>query len=101
MTEEIFLSAAFFVFCIFLNGNNIKQYNFNTFRKLRNRATIIVLWEKWPEKEGASPKRVNVTGRQHEITDTPQKSVYISYSCLQMLVHMYLLPDSSSISIPV
>ena len=53
------------------------------------------------KKSGASPKRVNDTGRQHEITDTPQKSVYISYLCLHLFVHMYLLPHSSSISIPV
>ena len=47
------------------------------------------------------PIRVNDSDRQHEITDTPQKSVYIPYSCLQLFVHMYLLPDSSSISISV
>ena len=41
------------------------------------------------------------TDRQHEITDTPQNSVYIPYLCLQLSVHMYLLPDSSSISISV
>ena len=67
---------------------------------LRNRATILVLWENWPEQTGASPKRVNDTGWQHEITDTPQKSVYMLYLCLCLFVHMYLLPDSSSISIP-
>ena len=96
----IFLSAVFFVFWIFFNENNIKQHNFNIFRKLRDRATIIVLWENWPKKEGASPIRVNDADRQHEITNTPQKSVYIPYLCLKLFVHMYLLPDSSSISFP-
>ena len=44
---------------------------------------------------------LNDTDRQHEITDTSQKSVHIPYLCLQLFVHMYLLPDSRSISIPV
>ena len=101
MTQEIFLTAVFFVFCIFFNENNIKQHHVNTFRKLRDRATIIVVWKNCPNKEGASPMRVNDTDRQHEITDAPQKWVYMPYLCLQLFVHMYLLPDSSSILIPV
>ena len=36
----------FFVFCIFLHENKTKQDNFTTFRKLKERATIIVSWEK-------------------------------------------------------
>jgi hypothetical protein len=35
----------FFVFCVFLHENNTKQHDFNTFRKLREEATTIVLWE--------------------------------------------------------
>jgi len=46
----------FFVFCIFLHENNTKQNDFNSFRKLKEGATIIVPWENWPKKEGAYPK---------------------------------------------
>ena len=56
---------------------------------------------KLSQKGRCIPIRVNDTDRQHEITDTPQKSAYIPYLCLQLFVHMYLLPDSSSISISV
>ena len=56
---------------------------------------------KLSQKGSCIPIRVNDTDRQHEITDTPHKSVYIPYLCLQLFVHMYLLPDSSSISISV
>ena len=35
----------FFFFLHFLLENNTKKYDFNTFRKLRQGATIIVLWE--------------------------------------------------------
>ena len=57
----------FFVFCIFLNENKTKQHDFTTFRKLKERATIIVLWEKWPKKEGACPKRGTGTDRLQKL----------------------------------
>ena len=61
---KVFLSAAFFfVFCIFLFGNKTKQHDFNTFRKLKERTTIIVSWEILPKKEGACPKRETDTDR--------------------------------------
>ena len=64
----------FFVFCIFLFENKIKQHDFNTFRKLREGATTIVLWENSPKKEGAYPKREIDTERLQKITDRLQKS---------------------------
>ena len=92
-----FPQCSLFVFCIFLNENNIKWHNINTVRKLRDRATIIILGENWPQKEGVSP-RVNDTDRQQEITDTPQKSVYIA---IFVFTTVCIQPDSSSISISV
>ena len=50
----------FFVFCIFLHENQTKQNDFTTFRKLKERTIIIVLWEIWPKKEGACPKKGNL-----------------------------------------
>ena len=47
----------FFVFCIFLHEKDTKQYDFTTFRKLREGAITIVSWEIWPKKEGTYPKR--------------------------------------------
>ena len=47
----------FFVFCFFLHENKTKSHNFNRFRKVRERATTIVLWENCPKKESAYPKR--------------------------------------------
>jgi hypothetical protein len=35
----------FILFCVFLHENNTKYHDFNTFRKLRGGATIIILWE--------------------------------------------------------
>ena len=63
-----------FVFCVFLHENNTKQYNFNTFRKLREAATIIVLWEIWPKKESAYLKREINTDRLQKNADRLQKS---------------------------
>ena len=37
--------------------NNAKSDDFNTFRKLRKEATIMVLWENLPKKEGPYCKR--------------------------------------------
>ena len=34
-----------FFFCIFLHENNVKQYDFNAFGKLREGAIIIASWE--------------------------------------------------------
>ena len=71
-------------------------------------STYVESWEIQPkllycrklsQKGRHIPIRVNDADRQRKITDTPQKSVYIPYLCLQLFVHMYLLPDSSSISI--
>jgi hypothetical protein len=45
-----------FLFCVFLNENNTKQHDHNTFRKLREGAKTIVSWEQSPKKEGAYPK---------------------------------------------
>ena len=53
----------FFCFCIFLHENKTKQHDFTTFGKLKERATIIVSWEKWPKKEGACPKWETDTDR--------------------------------------
>ena len=62
-------SAAFiFIFCIFLHENKTKSHDFNTFRKLKERATIVVSWEILPKKEGACPKRGTDTDRLQEIT---------------------------------
>ena len=38
-----------FFFCIFLHETQNKQHDF-TFRKLKERATILTLWGKWPKK---------------------------------------------------
>ena len=58
MRLKIFFTAGFFQpFCVFLHENETKQHDFTTFRKLKERATIMVSWEKWPKKEGADPKR--------------------------------------------
>ena len=53
----------FFVLCFFLHKNTTKQHDFNTFRKLRERPKIIVLWEIWPKKEGAYSKKEIGTDR--------------------------------------
>ena len=53
----------FCFFCICLNENKSKQHDFTTFRKLKERATIIVLWEKRPKQEGTCPKRATGTDR--------------------------------------
>ena len=37
--------------CVFLHENNTKQHDFNKVRKLREKATIIISWEKWPKKK--------------------------------------------------
>ena len=69
MRYKILKSAAFFfVFCIFLHENKTKSHDFNTFRKLKERATIVVSWENCPKKEGACPKRETDTDRLQEIT---------------------------------
>ena len=68
-------SFFFFVFFwIFLFENNSKYHNFNKFRKQKEGATIIVLWEIWPKKEDTYPKRVIDTHRLEKITDRVQKS---------------------------
>ena len=46
----------FVLFCVFLHENNTKQHDFNTFRILIERATIILSLEIWPKKEGTDPK---------------------------------------------
>jgi hypothetical protein len=51
-----FFCFVLFCFCVFINESNPKQHDFNIFRKLREGATTIVLWEKSPKKEGAYPK---------------------------------------------
>ena len=53
---------------------------------------LIILWENWPKKEAASPIRVSDTDRQHEITDTPQKSVYIQQALDLWLQHRSQTP---------
>ncbi|KIK07037.1 hypothetical protein K443DRAFT_87788 [Laccaria amethystina LaAM-08-1] len=64
----------FFVFCFFLNENQIKQHSFNTFRKLGEVATTIVSWENLPKKEGRYPEREIDTQRLQKITDIRQKT---------------------------
>ena len=44
--EKCCVFFVFFFFRIFLHENKTKQYNFITFRKLKERATIIASWEK-------------------------------------------------------
>jgi hypothetical protein len=62
----------FFFSCIFLNKNNTKQHDFNTFRELRDGATTIVSWEKSPKKEDAYPKTEIDTARlQKEYKHSP------------------------------
>ena len=53
----LFSPPTLFVFCIFPCKNNTKQYHLNTFTKLREVATTIVLWENWPKMEGAYPTK--------------------------------------------
>ena len=60
-------AAFFFVFCIFLNENKTKSHDFNTFRKVKERATIVVLWENLPKKESAYPKREMDTHRLQKL----------------------------------
>ena len=57
----------FLFFCIFLNENKTKSHDFNTFRKVKERATIVVSWEKWPKKESAYPKREMDTHRLQKL----------------------------------
>ena len=71
-----FFTAGFFQpFCVFLHENETKQHDFTTFRKLKERATIIVSWEKWPKKEGVYLKR-------ETDSDRPQKSAVDQKSLL-------------------
>ncbi|KIJ96303.1 hypothetical protein K443DRAFT_107477 [Laccaria amethystina LaAM-08-1] len=80
MRYKIFLSAVFcFVFCVFLNENQTKQHNFNTFRKPGEGATVristtIVSWENSPKKESGYPEREIDTQRLQKITDRLQKT---------------------------
>ena len=68
MRQKILKSAAFFfVFCIFLNENKTKSHDFNTFRKLKEWATIVASWEKSPKKESAYPKREMDTHRLQKL----------------------------------
>ncbi|KIJ93510.1 hypothetical protein K443DRAFT_44410, partial [Laccaria amethystina LaAM-08-1] len=55
--------------CIFLNENNMKSHDFNTFRKLRERTTNFASWEKSLKKEGTYPKRDINTNRLQRITE--------------------------------
>ena len=82
----------FFLFFVFLHENKTKQHNFETFRKLKERPTIIVLWERWPKKEGACLRRETDSDRlQSLLIDhrIPQKvghglqSLLIDYKRLQ------------------
>ena len=57
-------------FCIFAPENNTKQGDFNAVRKVREGATIIVLWKAWPKKGSAYLER-------DSDTDRLQTSVYI------------------------
>ena len=67
----MFLISDFFQpFCIFPHENNTKQDYFNTARKVRDRATIIVSWKIWSKKGSVYLERDNDTDRL-------QKSVYI------------------------
>ena len=66
----IILTAGFFQpFCVFLHENSTKHDDFNTFENLREGATIIILWEKWPKKKGPYPKWEIDTGRLQKIAD--------------------------------
>ena len=60
-----FAECCFFFsfFLHFLHENKTKQHDFTTFRKLKERATIIVSWEISPKEEGAYPKRETDTDR--------------------------------------
>jgi hypothetical protein len=42
---------------IFLHENKTKSHDFNTFKKLRERATTAISWKKSPNKSGPCPKR--------------------------------------------
>ena len=80
--EKILKSAAFFfVFCIFLHENNTKSYDFNRFRKVRERATTIVLWEICPKKESVYPKREIDIDRLQKIADISdmQNHYYVDF----------------------
>ena len=44
--KDFFTTGFFRPFCVFLHENETKQHGFTTFRKLKERATIIVSWEK-------------------------------------------------------
>ena len=73
----------FFVFCIFLHENKTKSYDFNRFRKVRERATTIVLWENCPKKESAYPKREIDIDRLQKIADRLQIVSYRLQSILR------------------
>ena len=80
--EKILKSAAFFfVFCIFLHENKTKSYDFNRFRKVRERATTIVLWENCPKKESVYPKREIDIDRLQKIADISdmQNHYYVDF----------------------
>ena len=75
----------FFVFCIFLHENKTKSHDFNRFRKVKERATIIVSWEILPKKEGAYPKRETDTDRLQKTTKVGLRlqSLMIDYKWLE------------------
>ena len=80
--EKILKSAAFFfVFCIFLHENKTKSYDFNRFRKVRERATTIVPWEICPKKESVYPKREIDIDRLQKIADISdmQNHYYVDF----------------------
>ena len=82
--EKILKSAVFFfVFCIFLHENKTKSYDFNRFRKVRERATTIVPWENCPKKESVYPKRDIDIDRLQKIADILQIVTYRLQSLLR------------------
>ena len=80
--EKILKSAVFFfVFCIFPHENKTKSYDFNRFRKVRERATTIVPWENCPKKESVYPKREIDIDRLQKIADISdmQNHYYVDF----------------------
>ena len=76
----------FLFFCIFLHENKTKQDNFTTFRKLKERATIIVLWEKWPKKEGACPKWETDTDRLQSLPIDYKRPQKVGHGLQSLLI---------------
>ena len=76
----------FLLLYIFLHENKTKQFDFTIFGKLKERATIIVLWEKWPKKEGAHPKWETDTDRLQSLPIDYKRPQKVGHGLQSLLI---------------